>query len=112
MAQKKYVSLSKLSTFLDNLKDTFSTLTHTHKLEEITDYAIDSELSKTSSNPVKNSVINEEFEAVSEAMLALESAIDDKLDISNTITNEEIDEICSGTMTSYLDSISSEGRSF
>lgn len=37
MAQKKYVSLSKLSIFLDNLKLKFAALTHTHKVSDITD---------------------------------------------------------------------------
>lgn len=57
MAQKKYVSLSRLSTFLDNLKTTFSSLSHKHKLSDITDYTVDSTLSSTSTNPVQNNVI-------------------------------------------------------
>lgn len=57
MAQKKYVSLSRLSTFLDNLKTTFSSLGHKHKLSDITDYTIDSTLSSTSTNPIQNNVI-------------------------------------------------------
>jgi hypothetical protein len=45
MAQKKYVSLNKLSTFLDNLKNMFATKTelsgksdtgHTHAISEVT----------------------------------------------------------------------------
>ena len=57
MAQKKYVSLSRLSTFLDNLKTTFSSLGHKHKLSDITDYTVDSTLSSTSTNPIQNNVI-------------------------------------------------------
>lgn len=112
MAQKKYVSLSKLSTFLDKLKNTFSAKDHTHKIAEITDYSIDTALSPTSTNPVQNKVLDAEFDAVSQAMTALELAVDDKLDSSDTITNDEIDEICSGTIATYLNSISSEGVSF
>lgn len=37
MTPKKYVSLSKLSTFLDNLKNTFASLSHSHTLSDITD---------------------------------------------------------------------------
>lgn len=77
MSQKNYVSLSKLSTFLDKLAGKFAALTHDHKLSEITDYSIDSALSPTSTNPVQNSVIDAEFEAVSQAMLAMDLAIDD-----------------------------------
>lgn len=35
MAQKKYVSLSKLSTFLDNLKNIFATAEHEHSISDI-----------------------------------------------------------------------------
>lgn len=78
MAQKKYVSLSKLSTFLDNLKNKFSPITHKHTISDITDYKVDTALSSTSTNPVQNKVIDAEFEAISTAMNALDSAIDDK----------------------------------
>ena len=37
MASKKYISLSKLSTFLDNLKNTFALLIHTHTVSDIAD---------------------------------------------------------------------------
>ena len=57
MAQKKYVSLSKLSTFLDNLKNTFAALGHKHTINDLTDYTVDTELSSTSTNPVANSTI-------------------------------------------------------
>ena len=74
----KYVSPSKLSLFLDNLRNIFSPLEHTHELSEISDYTIDTELSFASDNPIANSTINAEFEAVSTAMNALELAIDGK----------------------------------
>ena len=76
MSQKKYVSLSKLSTFLDNLYNKFASLGHKHTLNDITNYTVDEELSSTSTNPVQNKVIDAEFEAISTAMNALESAID------------------------------------
>ena len=76
----KYISPSKLSIFLENLKNVFSPLAHTHKLTEITDYIVDSELSSTSTNPVANKAINDEFDAIGDAMGALELAIDGKAD--------------------------------
>lgn len=84
---KKYVSLSKLSTFLDNLKNTFAALSHKHTMSDITDYtgvAVDSELSNTSTNPVQNKVIDAEFDAMADAMGALELAIDGKADAAHT----------------------------
>lgn len=81
---KKYISLSKLSTFLDNLKNTFAALSHTHKLSDLTDYAVDSALSSTSTNPVQNAVLDAEFDAISDAMNALDLAIDGKADSSHT----------------------------
>ena len=83
MATKKYVSLSKLSTFLDNLKDIFALSSHNHKISDITDYTIDSSLSSTSTNPVQNKVLDAEFEAISAAMNALEQSIDSKADIDD-----------------------------
>lgn len=78
MATKKYVSLSKLSTFLSKLKTTFAAISHTHKISDLTDYTVDSALSSTSTNPIQNKVLNEEFEAIATAMNALESDIDSK----------------------------------
>lgn len=83
MSQKKYVSLSKLSTFLDNLYGKFASIGHKHTLDDITDYVVDSQLSSTSTNPVQNKVIDAEFEAISVAMNALEASIDSKLDASH-----------------------------
>lgn len=77
MAQKKYVGVNGLSIFLENLKNTFAPKAHEHKLSEISDYKVDTALSATSENPVANNVLNEEFDAIAEAMNALESAIDD-----------------------------------
>ena len=73
----KYVSPSKLSLFLENLKAIFSPLTHSHNVSDLSDYVVDSELSSTSPNPVQNNVLDSEFEAISDAMTVLESAIDD-----------------------------------
>ena len=101
MSQKKYVSLSKLSTFLDNLYNKFSSLGHKHTLSDITNYAVDSQLSSNSTNPVQNKVVDAEFEAISNAMNALESAIDGKSDSGHThddkyYTETEIDNKLNG----------------
>lgn len=93
---KKYVSLSKLQTFLNNLKGTFASVTHSHKLSDITDYTVDNELSSISTNPVQNKVIDAEFDAIATAMEALETAIDGKSDSSHNhddryYTESEID---------------------
>lgn len=77
MAQKKYVSLSKLSTFLDKLKTTFSAIGHGHTLSDITDYTVDTEFSDTSTNPVQNKVLNDEFEAVATAMNVLDNKLEE-----------------------------------
>ena len=100
MAQKKYVSLSKLITFLDNLKNIFSPLEHTHVISEVTDFVVDSELSSTSTNPVQNKVIDAEFNAIGDAMGALELAID-----SNKIytQNEEPENAQDGSVWIDLD---------
>lgn len=91
----KYVSPSKLSVFLENLRNIFSPLVHTHKISELTDYVVDSELSSISNNPVANSVINDEFDAINSAMGTLELAIDEHThmvsDISDlTVTANEL----------------------
>lgn len=78
MSQKNYVGLTSLSTFLDKLKSMFALLVHKHTLSDITDYSVDSALSSTSTNPVQNSVINAELDAIAEAMQALDATIDEK----------------------------------
>ena len=98
---KKYVSLSKLSTFLDNLKNNFADTTHEHTMSDITDYKVDTELSSTSTNPVQNKVLDAEFEAISDGMGALETAIDNKADASHNhddryYTETEIDSKLNG----------------
>ena len=80
MSQKKYISLNRLSDFLDNLKDTFAVLSHKHAVDDLTDYTVDTELSSTSTNPVQNKIIDAEFNAIGDAMGALELAIDNKSD--------------------------------
>lgn len=84
MPTKKYISLSRLQTFLDNLRDTFASVVHTHTISDISDLAVDTELSSTSANPVANSVLDAEFEAISTSFATLEASIDDKASASHT----------------------------
>lgn len=101
MAQKKYVSLTRLSNFLDNIKAKYSQIGHKHTVSDLTDYKVDSELSASSLNPVQNKVLNEEFNAVATAMNALEAAIDTKSDSGHNhnnlyYTETEVDQKLSG----------------
>lgn len=97
MAQKQYLSLTGLKQFFNNLKDmlegTFSALGHKHRIEDIEDLTIDSELSDASTNPIQNKVI-------SEAMLLLGEEIDGKAAIKHTHSIGEI-----GTLQAALDAL-------
>lgn len=94
--QKKYASLSTLQTFLDNIKTRFTQIGHKHTLSDLTDYKVDTTLSSTSSNPIANKTVNAEFDAIGDALGALELAIDGKADDghnhdSRYYTESEID---------------------
>lgn len=80
MVTKKYVTVSKLSVFLGNLRNTFAALSHTHTMSDVLDYAVDDALSSTSTNPVQNKVLDAEFDAISESFAALEAVVDAKQD--------------------------------
>lgn len=81
---KKYASLTTLQTFLDNLRSTFASLTHKHKISDLTDYTVDTTLSSTSSNPIANKTVDAEFEAIATSMNALDLAIDGKANASHS----------------------------
>ena len=81
---KKYASLANLQIFLDNLKSIFAPSSHKHTISDLTDYKVDTALSSTSTNPVQNKVVDAEFEAIANAMNALDSAIDGKADKNHT----------------------------
>ena len=98
---KKYISLTRLSDFLDNIKAKYSQIGHKHTTSDLTDYKVDTVLSSTSTNPVQNKVIDAEFEAMVSAMGALELAIDGKSDTSHShndtyYTEVEVDSLLSG----------------
>lgn len=98
MAQKKYVSLSRLQTFLNILSSKFASLSHNHKISDITDYVVDVALSSTSANPVQNKVLDAEFEAISTAMKALESVVDDKANSNHTHTISDVTDLHEATI--------------
>lgn len=105
MSQKKYVSLSKLSTFLDNLSNKFAALSHKHTMSDITDLSninieVDTELSSASTNPVANSTLNAEFDAIGQAFVVLEDAVDNHSH-SEYITEDELN--AKGYLTSYTE---------
>lgn len=100
--EKKYVGLDGLSDFLDNLKDTFSPVDHTHEFE--VEINVDTQLSSTSTNPVQNKVINAEFEAIGQAFDVLESALDEKgvfYATYGTTTHAEVDAAYKAGRTIY-----------
>lgn len=82
MAQRKYVSIPKLSVFLNNLKNLFAPISHRHTLSEISDYKVDSTLSSTSSNPVENKTIKSEFDLIT-------NKIDTNLSTAKTYTDSK-----------------------
>lgn len=104
MAQKKYVSLSKLSTFLDNLKSTFSELSHKHTINDISDYTVDASLSSTSVNPVQNKVIDAEFKAVADSINTLESSVDE---VEECVFNVDYNELAFDTTEIVVDTSAS-----
>jgi len=55
---KKYLTLDSLAYFIAKLRNNFAAISHKHDIEDITDYAIDTELSSDSTGPVQNKVIN------------------------------------------------------
>lgn len=92
---KKYAGIESLQTFLEGCKNLFEKIGHKHTLSDIEDYTVDTKLSSTSNNPIANSAVDAEFEAISDAMGALETAIDSKADASHTHSNY--------ATTSYVD---------
>lgn len=55
--QNKYLNLDGLTIFLSRLKEKFAPITHKHKIADIEDYKVDSELLSTSTNPVQNKAV-------------------------------------------------------
>lgn len=77
MAIKKYLSLERLQEYDTLIKAEINEKVNANKM------IVDDTLSSTSINPVQNKIIDAEFEAISTAMNALESAIDGKSDANH-----------------------------
>ena len=78
MSQEQHNFLDELGLgrVIDYIKTKFASLSHSHKLSEITDYTVDSAMSSTSTNPVQNKVIN--------------SALSGKVPTSRTINGKKL----------------------
>lgn len=80
----KILDLLGLTELVDLCKQTFAKIIHTHKLEDITDYTVDSALSATSTNPVQNKTVNQALVAFSNDIDNIEtSLVAHKDDIDN-----------------------------
>ena len=84
MSNKKYASLNTLQSFLEGLRNIFSSQGHKHTISELTDYTVDIELSATSNNPIANKAVKEAIEAIGTGDLSG----------AELIAVEDIDEIC------------------
>ena len=87
---KKYLSLERLTEYDALLKAEIDEKIDANKI------TVDDTLSSTSVNPVQNKVIDAEFDAISNAMGALEAAIDEKSNVGHNhddryYTETEID---------------------
>lgn len=65
---QKYIGPNSLKGFLDQLKTIFANKSHKHSMADIEDYVVDTELSSESNNPIANSAINAELDAMNETM--------------------------------------------
>lgn len=88
---KKYAGLDALRTFLDNLKNTFAALNHAHKISDLTDYTVDSELSTTSTNPLQNKVVTEKINSANSTIASINSALDKKVNLTNGTIQGAVD---------------------
>lgn len=84
---RKFAGLEALQTFLEGCKTLFANITHKHTLDDVTDYVVDSELSQESNNPVQNSTITAEFNAIKDSKAAKDHshAISDVTDLQTTL---------------------------
>lgn len=78
MSQEQHNFLDELGLgrVIDYIKTKFASLSHSHKLSEITDYTVDSSMSSTSTNPVQNKVIK--------------FALDEKVPITRTVNGKPL----------------------
>ena len=114
MSQEQYSFLDELGlrNVIDNIKTMFAKSLHSHKLSDISDYTVDSQLSSTSENPVQNKVLDAEFNAISEALNIYDMALDDKASKEHVHEISEINELQKklDTMLSYEEQILEESQ--
>ena len=118
MAQEnKYLGKLGLPQLIEEIKSGFAKLVHTHKLSEITDYTVDSEIKSDSENPVQNMVIKEALDLKVPIMRtvngkSLEADINLSASDVGTMTSEEItnelDEKANATEVAYIEVTGSE----
>lgn len=88
MIIKKYISLNSLSSFLDNLKNIFSSILHTYVQSDIEDLVINNGVSN-SSNLARNSAVNS---ALNDIKDELDSSIQNARNYTDIeIANEVVD---------------------
>lgn len=117
--QKKYVTLSKLSTFLDNLRNTFATREHNHNSIYYTESEIDSKIAdlntaidgKAASSHIHDERYYTETE-IDAKVDTLNSTISGKADVSHTHTISNVTNLQSSldskTATSVIPNNSGE----
>lgn len=81
---KKILDLSSLSSFLDNIKETFALISHGHSVNDLTDYTVDSSFSSTSENPIQNKTVNN-------ALLTIANDLDEIDEKLGTVNIADID---------------------
>ena len=90
--EKKYISLERLSYFLENLKNTFAKSIHTHGLSDIPELIIDTEI-KDSPNLINNSAVNS---AVNNILGSITTKADNDVVLYKTsqeLTSDEIEQV-------------------
>lgn len=92
----KFVGTEALIRLIAQIKSSFASLVHKHKLEDIEDYVVDSTLSSTSTNPVQNKILNEQFVTINDTLNSQADVIANKIDnttLNNYYTKTEVDNL-------------------
>ena len=99
---KKFLDYDGLELVIELSKETFSPIVHTHTKSDIGLGNVENKSSET----IRSEITKEN---VTDALGYIPPATDTTY---SAITDDEIDEICGGTLVTFLNSISSEGVSF
>lgn len=93
MAKNKFLDLSGVEYLIGKCRTVFANITHTHKLEEITDYTVDSSLSSTSTNPVQNKIVQAAIQALEDSKAEkdeLPTKVSELTNDSGFVTNDDM----------------------